>query len=126
MQHLWTPEAVVRCTRDIIIMEEGNTLHLLRGIARGWLASGEYIGIEKASSHFGEISFKIRFDKNKSQLTGEIHFAKENQNFKTILHCPLPEKIEVVKASGATVLPNGSGIKFVKCLGDISFTATVK
>jgi hypothetical protein len=126
LQHLWTPEAAVRCTRDIILMEEGNTLHLLRGIARGWLAGGEYIGIEKASSHFGEISFKVRFDKNKSQLTGEIHFPKENHDFKTILHCPLPEKMKVVNATGANILTDGSGIRFDKCTGDISFTATVK
>ena len=126
LQHLWTPEAVVRCTRDILIMEEGNTLHLLRGIARGWLTSGENVGIENASSHFGDISFKIRFDKNKSQLKGEIHFPKQNQHFETILHCPLPGKLKVVRASGGTILPDGSGIKFEKSSGDISFTATVK
>ncbi len=126
LQHLWTPVAVVRCTRDMMIMEEGNTLHLLRGIARGWLASGENVGIENASSHFGDISFKIRLDKNKSQLKGELRFPKEYQHFETILHCPLPGKMKIVKASGATVLPDGSGIKFDKCWGDISFTATVK
>lgn len=126
LQHLWTPEAVVRCTRDILIMEEGNTLHLLRGIARGWLVSGENVGIERASSRFGEISFKVRFDKSKSQLKGDIHFPKGNQRFETLLHCPLPGNLKVVKASGATVMPDGSGIKFDRCTGDISFTATVK
>jgi hypothetical protein len=126
LQHLWTPLAVVRCTRDILIMEDGNTLHLLRGIARGWLASGEYVGIENASSHFGNISFKIRLDKNKSQLTGEIHFPNKNQIIETILHCPLPGNMKVVHASGAYVLPDGSGIKFEKCKGDISFKAIVK
>jgi len=126
LQHLWTPEAVVRCTRDILIMEDGNTLHLLRGIVRGWLAGGEYVGIENASSRFGPVSFKIRFDKSKSRLTGEIHFPKEDLNFMTILHCPLPEKMKVVKASGANVMPDGSGIRFVKCMGDISFSAKVK
>jgi hypothetical protein len=125
-QHLWTPVAVVRCTRDIMIMEDGNTLHLLRGIARGWLTSGEYTGIENASSHFGQISFKVRFDKDKSQLTGEINFPKESRNFRTILHCPLSDKMRVAKASTGTVLPDGSGIEFVKCTGDIYFTAKVK
>jgi len=125
LQHLWTPLAVVRCTRDILIMEDRNTLHLLRGIARGWLAGGQYVGIENASSQFGDISFKIRFDKTKSRLTGEIHFPKNNKNFETILHCPLPGKMKILKASGASVLADGSGIKFNKCAGDVTFEAFI-
>jgi hypothetical protein len=126
LQHLWTPEAVVRCTRDIMIMEEGNTLHLLRGIARGWLVSGEDVGMENASSHFGEISFKIHFDRSKSRLAGEIHFPKGNQHFVTFLHCPLPGQMKVVKATGAAVLADGSGVRFDRCTGDISFSAIIK
>jgi hypothetical protein len=125
-QHLWTPEAVVRCIRDMIIMEDGNILHLLRGCARGWLASGEYIGVENASSHFGTISYKVRFIKDESKLSGEIHFPKSNQDFKTILHCPLPGNMKVVKASGSSVLPDGSGVVFEKCSGDVSFEAIIK
>lgn len=44
LQHLWTPEAVVRFMRDMLVMEQDNVLHLGRGIARGWLGSGEEVG----------------------------------------------------------------------------------
>jgi hypothetical protein len=126
LQHLWTPEAVVRCTRDILIMEDGNNLHLLRGIAREWLQSGEYIGIERASTRFGLVSYTVRYDRDRSQITGEIHFPGGHHNFTTLLHCPLPGTMKIVRASGAGILPGGSGLQFTKCAGDISFTATVK
>ncbi len=126
LQHLWTPVAVVRYTRDMMLMEEGNTLHLLRGIARGWLAAVKMSVLKMHHPVSGNISYKIHFDKNKSQLKGEIHFPKGNQHFETILHCPLPGNLKLVKASGATVMPDGSGIKFTKCNGDISFSAIVK
>jgi hypothetical protein len=125
-QHLWTPVAVVRTIRDILIMEDGNSLHLLRGIAKGWLISGDYLGIENAPSHFGDISYKVQYNKSKSLITGEIHFPKTNQNFETIVHLPLPENLKISKASGASVLPDGSGIKINRCLGDVIFSVTVK
>jgi hypothetical protein len=125
-QHLWTPVAVVRTIRDILIMEDGNSLHLLRGIAKGWLMSGEYVGIENAPSRFGDISYKVKYNKSKSNISGEIHFPKTNRNFETIVNLPLPENLKISKVSGATVLPDGSGIKFTKCSGDITFEAQVK
>ena len=125
-QHLWTPVAVVRAIRDILIMEDRNTLHLMRGIAKGWLMSGEYLGIENAPSHFGDISYKVKYNKSISTIHGEIHFPKANQNFETIVHLPLPENMEISKVLGASWLPDGSGIKITKCSGDITFEARVK
>ena len=36
-QHLWTPLAVARFIRDALVMEDGDTLHLGRGVDREWL-----------------------------------------------------------------------------------------
>jgi hypothetical protein len=125
-QHLWTPVAVVRTIRDLLIMEDGNTLQLMRGIAKGWLMSGEYVGIENAPSRFGVVSYKVKYNNSKSTITGEIHFPKNIQNFETIVHLPLPENLKISKVTGATVLPDGSGIKFTKCSGDVTFEVQIK
>ena len=53
-QHLWTPVAVVRFLRDALVMEQDDHLHLARGIERSWLAPDQEVGIQGASTHFGE------------------------------------------------------------------------
>ena len=56
-QHLWTPVAVVRAIRDMLVMEKGDGLNLALGTAREWLASGKPVGIAAASTHFGPVSY---------------------------------------------------------------------
>jgi hypothetical protein len=122
-QHLWTPVAVVRFIRDMLIMEDGNTLHLARGIARGWLMSGEPVGIENASTRFGNISYNIRFDSVKSILTGEIYFPEKGERFDAILHCRLNENLKIIKTEIGNILSDASGIIFSECKGYIRFEA---
>ncbi len=47
-QHLWTPVAVVRAIRDMLVMENGDGLNLALGTAREWLASGSPVGMAVA------------------------------------------------------------------------------
>ncbi|MBI5083856.1 MAG: hypothetical protein HZB13_04575 [Acidobacteria bacterium] len=58
-QHLWTPLAVVRVIRDSLVMEQGGELHLALGTARSWLSPGRSVGVKKAPTHFGEVSYRI-------------------------------------------------------------------
>ncbi|MCY3018154.1 MAG: hypothetical protein NTW87_03860, partial [Planctomycetota bacterium] len=68
-QHLWTPVAVVRAIRDSLAMEDGKVLHLARGTARSWLGGGA-VGIKDAPTHFGRVSFEMRFDAAAQRVTG--------------------------------------------------------
>jgi hypothetical protein len=58
-QHLWTPLAVVRYIRDAMVYEDGKTLHLAAGTARNWLAEGQTVGLAKAPTHFGDVTYRI-------------------------------------------------------------------
>ncbi|MBI5282105.1 MAG: hypothetical protein HY858_10520 [Candidatus Solibacter usitatus] len=58
-QHLWTPLAVVRAVRDSLVMEQGDELHLGVGTARSWLAPGRSVGVKRAPTHFGEVSYRL-------------------------------------------------------------------
>ncbi len=126
LQHLWTPIAVTRYIRDMMVMEQGSTLHLARGIARGWLASGQEVGIEGASSHFGKVSYRMHYDAKRGRLVGQIDFPDSPEAFETILHTLLPENMKVVKTTAGTLLPDGKGIRFTPSKGTIRFEATVK
>ena len=128
LQHLWTPIATVRFIRDMLIMEDRQTLHLARGINREWLYSGKKIGVEKASSYFGDVSYQLSFDKEKSKLSGTILLESDLMflSNEIILHCPLPNGLKISKTSNGSIINNGSDIMFKMNNNVISFEAIVQ
>lgn len=112
-QHLWTPVAVVRYVRDALVMEEGDGLHLCRGAARAWLASGEPVGITGAVTHFGRVSYRVRYDAASSRVVGEARFPEESGPEWAVLHLRLPGGVRATTpGAGAQLLPDGSGIRW--------------
>ena len=61
-QHLWTPVAVVRALRDMMVMEKGDGLHLALGTPREWLGSGQPVGMAGACTYFGAVSYQMQYD----------------------------------------------------------------
>ena len=127
-QHLWTPVAVVRFLRDALVMEDGDRLHLARGIDRSWLASGRPVGIENASTHFGRLTYRFAFDRAQAKLTGEIDFPAGTAPYQATLHCRLPEGLKLAsvdKASQASVAAEGSSLEWQNPKGTVHFEARV-
>ena len=128
-QHLWTPVAVVRFLRDALVMEQDDHLHLARGIERSWLASGEEVGIQNASTHFGTLTYRFSLNREQTKLTGVIDFPASKVPYDATLHCRLPEGLKVVKVdkgSEATVTGNGSALEWSHPNGTVHFEAMVK
>jgi hypothetical protein len=128
-QHLWTPVAVVRFLRDALVMEQDDRLHLARGIERSWLASGQEVGIQGASTHFGTLSYRFSLSPEKSKLTGMIDFPTSKVPYTATLHCRLPEGLRVVsvdQASQATVAADGTALEWSHPHGTVHFEAQVR
>ena len=101
-QHLWTPVAVGRFIRDALVMEDRDTLHLALGAARQWLGSG------------------------KPKVNATVTFPAEPSMKWAVLHIRLPHglKVKSVNAeSGATVLPDGGGIRWQCPHGEVRVVA---
>jgi hypothetical protein len=128
-QHLWTPVAVVRFLRDALVMEEGDHLHLARGIERTWLASGKEVGIQDAATHFGTLTYRFSLDPAKSKLTGVIDFPASKVPYHATLHSRLPENLRVVsvdKGSQASVAGDGTALEWSHPHGTVHFEAQVR
>jgi hypothetical protein len=126
-QHLWTPVAVVRCLRDSMVMEEGDGLHLARGIDREWLRDGP-VGIDGAASHFGTVSFDLHFDEPAGRVRGSVSLRKRAPAAWIAVHLRLPGGLRVasVEAGGPTeLLPDRAGFRWLKPEGRLRFTAIV-
>ena len=128
-QHLYSPVVVVQAIRYSLVMEDRDVLHLACGTAREWLASGRPVGIAKAPTHFGLVSFQIQYDSANRNVNGIVVFPSEPSMKWAVLHIRLPNglKVKSVNAeSGAVVLPDGSGIKWQAPRGEQKVVAMIK
>ncbi len=128
-QHLWTPVAVVRAIRDMLVMENGDGLNLALGTAREWLASGNPLGITAAPTHFGPVSYRMQYDPVRSQVSGEVEFAKDSTAAWAVLHLRLRggQRVKRVQTeSKATLAADGFSIRWDAPRGTIKFQAIVE
>lgn len=136
-QHLWTPIAVVRALRDMMVMETGDGLNLALGTARHWLGSGQPVGIAGACTRFGTVSYRMQYDPSASKVTGEATFAAEKEEkggqspflpASATLHIRLPDGLKVKSVNPdakAAVLPDASAIRWTAPRGTVRFEAVV-
>ena len=128
-QHLWTPVAVVRVIRDMLVLEKEDGLNLALGTAREWLGSGKPVGISGACTHFGMVSYQMQYDSTRSVVTGEINFAEHSHAGWAVLHIRLPKGLKVNSVdhdSKAIVLPDGLGLRWNMPRGTIKFSANIE
>ncbi len=127
-QHLFTPVAVVRAMRDMLVMENGGGLDLALGTAREWLASGRPVGVDDACTHFGPVAYRMQYDAAHATVAGEVHFAADSTAAWSVLHVRLPGGLKIKSVnpeSKAEVLPDGSGIRWNRPQGTIRFVAAI-
>jgi hypothetical protein len=127
-QHLFTPVAVVRAIRDMLVLEQGETLHLALGASRGWLVAGDVLAVRGAATHFGLVSYEMRYDPAAKRLSARVSFPQAEQLGHAILHVRLPGGLRVQAvdaASGARVLPGGEGIEWVAPRGEVAVDAGI-
>jgi hypothetical protein len=98
-QHLWTPIAVVRAVRDMLVLEEGMGLQLALGIGRTWLMSGKPVGISNAPTHFGSVSYMMRYDAANGLVTGKVQlpYGREPSWLKLHVRMPLGKSMSLVQ-----------------------------
>ena len=103
------------------------TLHLARGAARQWLGSGQPLGVQGMATHFGRLSFEMRFDPQTGKVSGSIELAGGTAPA-VVLHVRLPAGLKViaVTTTGAdgTLSPDGTTVTWQHRSGAVRFEKT--
>ncbi|MFD0714704.1 hypothetical protein [Paenibacillus sp. GCM10027626] len=124
-QHLWTPLAIVRVLRNSLLMEKGDILHLAQGIDREWLTSGQPVGVVAMNTHFGQVSYRLQFDKTQSIIQGTCSLTGTGSKrpAQTYLHVRLPAQYGIVQAvvNGTPVPCRDETIQLGLTKGPITF-----
>ncbi|HAK97528.1 MAG TPA: hypothetical protein DCM87_21690 [Planctomycetes bacterium] len=58
--------------RQMLVMEEGDTLWLARAAPRAWLAQGKTIAVRNAPTHFGVVDYAIESDADNGRIAAAI------------------------------------------------------
>jgi hypothetical protein len=127
-QHLWTSVAVVRVLRDSLVMEQGHGLRLALGTPRSWLASGEPVGIANAPTHFGKVSFTVRYDGVAQRVLGSASFPDVTELDWAELSIRLPRglhAVRIIAGAGAWLLADGTGLRWSAPRGTVALEIAV-
>ncbi len=64
--------------RNLLVMEDGDSLWIGRATPRAWLEQGKSIRVKNAPTYFGDLNYEITSDVEHSQITATIDTPKRN------------------------------------------------
>jgi hypothetical protein len=59
MPHNWASVEFIRLVRSLLVMEQGESLHLLAGLPPEWIYPGAALRVEKTPTRFGPVSLEM-------------------------------------------------------------------
>ena len=95
--HMHSNSRFIDMVRIALLLEEGDTLHLMAGTPREWLADGEKIEVKHAPSYFGEVNFIAQSRVGSGKIEIQVD-PTPWQATKIVLHVRAPTKFGKIKA----------------------------
>jgi len=107
--------------RLMFVRENGEDLYLGQAIPRYWLSDGKEIGIERAATYFGQLSFHIITESDKDQITAVLNPPKRNspKNIYVRLRHPNSRPIVAVTVNGKQYLNFDAGKEWIILSGTV-------
>ena len=93
-------------TRWMLYMEDGETLHLLRGIPRAWLADGKRIEIDGAVSTFGPLSLRVVSRVGDGSIEAEVTCPVDRELRNLTVRLPHPDGRRAASVEGGDYDPD--------------------
>lgn len=93
-------------TRWMLCMEQGTTLHLLRGIPRAWLEPDKSIEIDGLRTWFGALSLRVHAADGGRRIVAEIECPEPQRPATVRLRIPHPAGRRATTVEGGEYLPS--------------------
>jgi hypothetical protein len=104
--HGWFAADYRNLLRNMMLREDGDTLHLLSAVSPAWTGSGKTIRVDRAPSTFGTTSFTLRMASETSAVL-ELKNSWQNAPRAFVLHLPWFLQTESAIADGIAMKPEG-------------------
>ena len=106
--HGWFAADYRNLLRNMMVREEGDTLHLLSALSPEWIAKGKSIRVERAPSYFGPVDFALEMPEAGSAVL-HLHTSFQVPPQKLVMHLPWFMEASSIAADGAALpISNGS------------------
>jgi hypothetical protein len=87
--HGWFAAEYRNLLRNMMVREEGSTLHLLSAVSPAWIGEGKHIRVERAATYFGGYDFELQSRSDtEAELTLMPHFDPGHAPARLVLHLP--------------------------------------
>ena len=64
--------------RNLLVMEQGDSLWLARATPRAWLEQGKKISVKNAPTHFGVLAYEIVSDVDHGKINATVEMPSRN------------------------------------------------
>jgi hypothetical protein len=88
--------------RNLLVMEQGDSLWITRAAPRDWLKQGKKILVKNAPTHFGVLSYEILSDADNGRITATLELPSRSQPKSVLLRLRHPDATPI-----KTVTVNG-------------------
>jgi hypothetical protein len=105
--HGWFAADYRNLLRNMMVREEGGTLHLLSAVSPEWIAKGKAIRVERAPTYFGLVDFVLEMPEDDSAVL-HLHTSFQTPPRKIILHLPWFMETASITSDG-TAMPIRDG-----------------
>jgi hypothetical protein len=87
-------------TRWMLCLERGDTLHLLKGVPRAWLETGNVIEFSKLNTYFGPVTFRLESKLSEKCIKATIDCSSLCKPASIRLRVPHPDFNEPINVDG--------------------------
>ena len=99
--HGWFATEYRNLLRNMMVREEGTTLHLLSALSPAWVGVGKQLRVERANTYFGQLGFTLASSsETEAVLTLSPRFAPGHAPERILLHVPWFMDVHSVTADG--------------------------
>jgi hypothetical protein len=89
-------------TRWMLYLEDGETLKLLQGIPRNWLAQGKRIEVKNMVSYFGPLSFCVESKVDEGSIEIKVTCDMDRNPKRLEIRIPHPQQKKATRLEGGT------------------------
>jgi hypothetical protein len=81
--------------RNMLVMEQGDSLWITRAAPRAWLAQGQKISVKNAPTHFGVVSYEIVSDVEHGKINATVEMPSRNPPKTVLLRIRHPNDAQI-------------------------------